>query len=116
METDSLGYFLTELLHERRISNRALAAGAGVSESVIRNLLQHGIAPGAKDPDPRTLRVVANFLKVDALKLFQLAGYIDSVVPYSVRAEYLAGLFDKLPLAWQSAILHVAEAIAGGHP
>jgi transcriptional regulator with XRE-family HTH domain len=113
--TGSLGSFLTELLYERRISNRALAAGAGVSEGVIRNLLQHGEASNAKDPEPRTLRAVADFLKIDALKLFRLAGYLELPLPYSVRAEYLAGLFDKMPPDRQLAMLHVAEALAEGY-
>ncbi len=110
---ETLGGFLSELLQMRQLSNRALAMGAGVSESVIRNLLQHGINPRAKDPDPRTLRAVADYLDIDALKLFRLAGYVppppNAVTP---RAEFLAEVFDRLPADKQDAVMRMLGAFA----
>jgi hypothetical protein len=107
----TLGYFITEILYLRRMSNHALAVGAGISDSVVRNLTQHGIDPRAKDPDPHTLRTVANFLGINPVKLFKLAGYITSENAYSVRAEYLAYLFDLLPTDKQLALLNIAETL-----
>src|SRR5688572_21459250 len=88
---NTLGGFLSGLLAERQISNRALAAQAGVSESVIRNMLKHGIDPKAKDPDAQSLRRIADALGINALYLFQLVGYIPPLPgANTARAEYLA--------------------------
>ena len=109
----TLGHFIAELMANTDFNNSSLAAAAGVSESVIRNLLKHGIDKRAKDPDPRTLRRVADALEVDALKLFRLAGYIspqpDAI---SVRAEYLGKVFDELPPEKQDAVMSVLEAMS----
>jgi len=109
----TLGRFLSELIRERKLNNSTLGQAAGVSESVIHNLLKHGIDPKAKDPDPRTLRAVADALRIDALMLFRLAGYIPPAADAnSVRAEYLADVFDTLPTEKQDAVMGVLEAMS----
>ncbi len=108
----SLGAFVADLMEKHQHSNVSLAAAAGVSEGVIRNLLKHGIDLRAKDPDPRTLRLVADALDVDAVMLFRLAGYVSPQAnANSVRAEYLADVFDELPPEKQDAVMGVLEAM-----
>jgi transcriptional regulator with XRE-family HTH domain len=110
---NTLGRFLADLMRSQNHNNSSLAAVAGVSESVIRNLLKHGIDSRAKDPDPRTLRRVADALGVDAIMLFRLAGYLPPQSDAnSVRAEYLADVFDELPPEKQDAVLGVLEAMS----
>lgn len=110
---NTLGKFVADLMKKHNHNNSSLAAVAGVSESVIRNLLKHGIETRVKDPDPRTLRLVADALDVDALMLFRLAGYIPPQSnANSVRAEYLADVFDELPPEKQDAVLGVLEAMS----
>lgn len=110
---NTLGKFLADLMKKHNHNNSSLAAVAGVSESVIRNLLKHGIETRVKDPDPRTLRRVADALDVDAIMLFRLAGYIPPQAnANSVRAEYLADVFDELPPEKQDAVLGVLEAMS----
>ena len=109
----TLGAFIAEPMRKQQHNNVSLAASAGVSEGVVRNLLMFGIDAGAKDPDARTLRRVADALGVDALKLFRLAGYVPPQRDaFSVRAEYLAETFDELPPEKQDAVLGVIEAMA----
>lgn len=109
----TLGAFIAEQMRKQQHNNVSLAASAGVSEGVVRNLLKFGIDAGAKDPDARTLRRVADALGVDALKLFRLAGYVPPQRDaFSVRAEYLAETFDELPPEKQDAVLGVIEAMA----
>ncbi|MBA3871070.1 MAG: hypothetical protein H0X30_18155 [Anaerolineae bacterium] len=109
----TLGGFIFDLMTKQKLNNVSLAAIAGVSEGVIRNLLKHGIDMRAKDPDPRTLRLVADALEVDAMMLFRLAGYLPPQSDAnSVRAEYLADVFDELPPEKQDAILGVLEAMS----
>jgi len=112
MAYSTLGEFLEEEIARRKLSNRGLAIGAGVSEFAIRNMLQHGISEHAKDPDPRTLRAVADYLNIDPLRLFRLAGYIppQKAAP-SVRAETIAEVFDRLDEDQQNALLGMAEAL-----
>ena len=87
----TLGLFVADLMRRRGHNNVSLAAAAGVSEGVIRNILKHGNDPASKDPDARTLRRIADALDVNALMLFRLAGYIRRAAAQSVRrAEYLA--------------------------
>jgi len=108
----TLGRFVADLMMKYDYSNRSLAAAAGVSESAIRNLLKVGVDADAKDPDARTLSLVAQALEVDALRLFRLAGYIPPAgSAHSIRAEYLADLFDQLPTEKQDAVLGVLEAM-----
>lgn len=109
---NTLGGFLEEQMQKRGLSNRALARAAGISEAAVRNLLKHGIEGETKDPDPRTLNAVAEQLRVDALKLYRLAGYVEPPGPAnSVRAEYLADIFDRLPPERQDAVMGVIEAL-----
>jgi transcriptional regulator with XRE-family HTH domain len=109
----TLGEYLSEQLHKRGLSNRAVALGSGVSESVIRNLLQHGRDPKAKDPDPRTLRAVGDYLGLDSLTLFRLAGYIAPPTNgHSIRAEFLGEVFDKLSPEKQDAVMGMLEVLA----
>lgn len=109
----TLGAFIADLMRKQEHNNVSLAAAAGVSEGVVRNLLKHGIDSRAKDPDPRTLRRVADALGVDAIMLFRLAGYIPPQAnANSVRAEYLADVFDELPPEKQDAVLGVLEAMS----
>lgn len=108
----TLGQFTADLMARLDYTNRSLAAAAGVSESAVRNLLKVGIDPKAKDPDARTLSLIAKALDVDALRLFRLAGYIPPApAAHSVRADYLAEIFDELPPEKQDAVLGVLEAM-----
>ena len=108
----TLGRFIADLMAKHDYSNRSLAAAAGVSESAIRNLLKVGEEQRAKDPDARTLSLVAKALDVDALRLFRLAGYISpEPSAHSARSEFLARMFDELPLEKQDAVLGVLEAM-----
>jgi len=108
----TLGRFIADLMTKHDHTNRSLAATAGVSESAIRNLLKVGEEKGAKDPDARTLSLVAKALDVDALRLFRLAGYIPpEPSAYSIRADYLAEMFDVLSTEKQDAVLGVLEAM-----
>ena len=108
----TLGRFIAEMMAKHDHSNRSLAAAAGVSESAIRNLLKVGEEKRAKDPDARTLSLVAKALDVDALRLFRLAGYIPPApAAHSLRADYLAELFDRLSIEKQDAVLGVLEAM-----
>jgi transcriptional regulator with XRE-family HTH domain len=111
-QASTLGQFISELMAKYGHSNRSLAATAGVSESAIRNLLKFGVESDAKDPDARTLSRIARALDVDAIRLFRLAGYIPpQAAAHSVRADYLADIFDQLPVQKQDAVLGVLEAM-----
>lgn len=108
----TLGRFIADLMAKHDHTNRSLAASAGVSESAIRNLLKVGEEKSAKDPDARTLSLVAKALDVDALRLYRLAGYIPpEPSAHSIRADYLAEMFDLLPTEKQDAVLGVLEAM-----
>lgn len=108
----TLGLLIADLMTKHDHTNRSLAAAAGVSESAIRNLLKVGEEKGAKDPDARTLSLVAKALDVDALRLFRLVGYIPpEPSAHSIRADYLADMFDVLPTDKQDAVLGVLEAM-----
>ncbi len=109
---NTLGRFIADLMAKHDHTNRSLAAAAGVSESAVRNLLKVGEEKGAKDPDARTLSLVAKALAVDALRLFRLAGYIPpESSAHSIRADYLAEMFDVLQTEKQDAVLGVLEAM-----
>src|SRR5690606_34395081 len=104
--------FIADLMTKHDHTNRSLAAAAGVSESAVRNLLKVGEEKSAKDPDARTLSLVAKALDVDALRLFRLAGYIPpEPSAHSIRADYLAEMFDVLSTEKQDAVLGVLEAM-----
>ena len=112
-QASNLGQFIADLMAKHHHTNRSLAEVAGISEGAVRNILKYGINSAAKDPDARTLTKIAQALDVDPLHLFRLVGYIppDPNAP-SVRAEFIADMFDRLPLEKQDAILAVAEAMA----
>ncbi len=112
MTRSAPGRLLKDMMHKRNLSSRSLASGAGISEAVIRNMLSHGIEASAKDPDPRTLLAVANYLDVEPEVMFRMVGYIDEKRLYSARGEYLAHVFDSLPPERQSVLIHTAEALA----
>lgn len=113
LRAGSLGHFLADLMERHEHTNRSLAAAAGVSESAVRNLLRVGVEPNAKEPDAKTLSLIAKALDVDALRLFRLAGYVPPApAAQSVRAEYLAETFDTLPPEKQDAVMGVLEAMA----
>ncbi len=112
-QANTLGRFVADLMAKHGLSNRTLAAIADISESAVRNLLKVGVEPNAKDPDARTLSQVAKALDVNALRLFRLAGYIPPAPDAnSVRAEYLADVFDNLPPEKQDAVMSVLEAMS----
>lgn len=109
----TLGGFITELMEKQQHSNRSLAAAAGISEGAVRNLLKYGTDTRAKDPDARTLQQVANALGVNPLRLYRLAGYLPPAPDtHSVRAEFVADVFDRLPVDKQEAVLGVLDAMA----
>jgi transcriptional regulator with XRE-family HTH domain len=109
----TLGKFITDLMEARQHSNRSLAAAAGVSEGAIRNILKYGEDSKAREPDARTLRLIADALRVNPLRLYRLAGYLPPAPDAnSVRAEYLADVFDALPPEKQDAVMGVLEAMA----
>lgn len=109
----TLGGFIAELMEKQQHSNRSLAASAGISEGAVRNLLKYGREPKAKDPDARTLQSVANALGVNPLRLYRLAGYLPPAPDvHSVRAEFVADVFDRLASDKQEAVLGVIDAMA----
>lgn len=100
-------------MNKQNHNNVSLAALAGVSEGVIRNLLKFGNDAKAKDPDARTLRKVADALNVNALYLFRLAGYIPPAPDaHSPRADLFADVFDKLTPENQEAVIGVLDAFS----
>ena len=110
----TLGGFIAELMEKHQHSNRSLAASAGISEGAVRNLLRYGIDENAKDPDARTLQQVAYAVGVNPLRLFRLAGYLPPIPDtHSVRAEFVADVFDTLSVEKQEAVLGVLDAMAG---
>jgi len=94
----NLGDFLQQQLKSQRMNSRMLAQQAGVSESVISNLLRVGIGNGHKKPDPATLLAVAKVVEVSPSLLFHLAGYLpaEETGVLSPLALHLARLFDSL--------------------
>lgn len=109
----TLGRFVAELMEKNRHSNRSLATAADISEGAVRNLLKYGIDASAKDPDARTLHRVANALGVNPLRLYRLAGYLPPAPEtHTVRAEFVADVFDRLPVEKQEAVLGVIDAMA----
>jgi transcriptional regulator with XRE-family HTH domain len=109
----TLGKFVSDLMEAHQHSNRSLAADAGISEGAVRNILKYGADPKAKEPDARTLREIADALNINPLILYRLAGYLPPAPDAnSVRAEYLADVFDQLPPEKQDAVMSVLEAMA----
>ena len=111
-QASSLGQFIAALMTRQQHTNRSLASVAGISEGAVRNILRHGVDSTAKDPDPHTLTKLAQALDVEPLYLFRLAGYIPPEPDArSIRAEYVAEIFDHLPTEKQDAVLAVVEAM-----
>lgn len=109
----TLGSFVSELMEVHQYSNRSLAVAAGISEGAVRNILKYGENPKAKEPDAHTLRDIADALGINPLILYRLAGYLPPAPDAnSVRAEYLADVFDHLPSEKQDAVMGVLEAMA----
>ena len=114
MSKTTLGHFIAENMRRQQINNSNLAEAAGISEGAVRNLLKHGTDPNAKDPDARTLRRIADALLVNPLRLYRLAGYLPPEPDaHSVRAEFVADIFDRLGADKQEAVLGVLDAMAG---
>jgi len=111
-KTLTLGQFLSEILDARHLTARALAEGANVSQSGISNVLQGR----PREPDPRTLRAIADYLEIDVFILFRLLGYVPPASEYygaySPIALYVATRFEALPDDKQQALLHVMETLA----
>jgi len=107
----NLGAFLKEIMKARGLTERTLAQGAGIAQSGLSNV----ISEKAREPDPRTLRAIANYLNIDVFILFRLLEYVPpSTEPYgaySPLALYIAHRVDDLPPERQKAFLHVLEAL-----
>lgn len=111
-QASSLGQFIAALMNRQQHTNRSLASVAGISEGAVRNILRHGVDSTSKDPDPHTLTKLAQALDVEPLYLFRLAGYIPPEPDArSIRAEYVAEVFDRLSSEKQDAVLAVVEAM-----
>ena len=101
-------------MQKQQLNNINLAEAAGISEGAVRNILKHGADPKARDPDARTLRRVADALKVDPLLLYRLTGYLPAKPDIqSARATFVANVFDRLNAEKQEAVLGVIDAMAG---
>ncbi len=108
----TLGGYVRRKMTLYNLSNRALAETAEVSEGAVRNLLKHGEEEDAKDPDPHTLRKVANALNTHPVVLFRLAGYIPpDRGANSFVAKFLADTFDKLPELKKHILISILEAL-----
>ena len=103
-----LGAYLKQILDERGISGNMLAKSAGIAEGSVRNLLRYGVDGNAPLPQPQTLSLVSQFLELDTIEIFQMAGYFPSTPRESMispRAEYLALRFDRLAPDQQKLIM-----------
>jgi transcriptional regulator with XRE-family HTH domain len=108
----TLGAFVAELMQKQRYTNRALAAAAGISEGAVRNILKFGVEADARDPEARTLQLVAQALGINPLRLYRMAGYLPPTPDvHSVRAEFVADIFDHLTFDQQQAILSVLDTM-----
>jgi len=114
-ETDiPLHQMLRDAMNNQHVSNLRLAKAAGVSEGTIRNLLREEAGPDAVGPQAHVLKRVANILGLDELRVFQAAGFISKeriAFNISVRAEYLALRFDKLPTDKQELLLGMLNSL-----
>src|ERR1700694_3149055 len=81
----TLSEFLRDVMAARGLTERALAEGAGVSQSGISNLVQGK----SREPDPRTLRALADFLDVEVFVMFRLMGYLPP-------ADEIYGAYDAM--------------------
>jgi transcriptional regulator with XRE-family HTH domain len=109
-----LHQLIRDAMNNRRMSNNSLAKAAGVSEGTIRNMLKEQTDPDAAGPQAHVLKRVANILELDELRVFQAAGFIskDRVISsISIRAEYLAMRFDKLPPDQQELLMGMLNSL-----
>lgn len=103
---------LTFLMELKGHSNRSLANAAGISEGAVRNLLKYGGEEGVKEPDARTLRLVADALGIKPATLFMYAGYLPHErETHNWRSVYIADVVDRLPPAKQDLIMSILETI-----
>ena len=105
---------IREAMDRRGMSNNALAKASGVVEGTIRNLLREEGNPDATGPKAHVLKQVAEVLELDDLRVFQAAGYIrkDRLESHlSLRAEFLATRFDKLPADKQELLLGMLTSL-----
>ncbi len=108
----TLSELISDVMQLKNHSNRSLATAAGISEGAVRNLLRYGEEEGVKEPDARTLRLVAEALDIKPASLFKLAGYLPQErVNNSWQAVYVADVFDRLPPDKQDIVMGVLEAI-----
>jgi transcriptional regulator with XRE-family HTH domain len=108
----TLSELISDVMQLKNHSNRSLAAAAGISEGAVRNLLRYGEEEGVKEPDARTLRLVAEALDIKPASLFKLAGYLPQErVDNSWRSVYVADVFDRLPPEKQDIVLGVLGAL-----
>ncbi len=107
----TLGSFLKDVMKARGLTERTLAQGAGIAQSGLSNVIQGK----AREPDPRTLRSIADYLGIDVFILFRLLGYVPPATePYgafSPMALYIAQRFESLPDERQQVMLHVLESL-----
>jgi len=111
----TLGTFLNAVLQDRKLTGQALAQGANISQSAVSNLLQHGIDTRVRAPEMRILIAVADFLKIDVLLLYRLAGYVPPANFHypstSAFAVYLGQMYDLLPKNRQQVLRGIVEAL-----
>jgi transcriptional regulator with XRE-family HTH domain len=109
--TISLGGFLKEILEARRMTERTLSQGAGIAQSGLSSVIQEK----AREPDPRTLRAIAQYLEIDVFILFRLLEYVPPMsevyANYSPVALYMAQRYDALPEDRRRIMLHVLESL-----
>ena len=114
-EHKTLGAFLNAVLQDRKLTGQALAQGANISQSAVSNLLQHGIDTRVSAPEMRILIAVADFLKIDVLLLYRLAGYVPPANFHypstSAFAVYLGQMYDLLPKNRQQVLRGIVEAL-----
>jgi len=113
-----LGTYLKQILTERGISGNQLAKSTGIAEGSVRNLLRYGIDSTAPFPQPQTLTAVADFLGLDTIELFQMAGYLPTeprTSHISPRAEFFAMRFDRLPIEQQKVVMDMVISLEKAH-
>lgn len=97
-----LAEYLNREMRERRLSQHALAQGAGVATSTINRIL------AGKPADPETLQGIALYLKIPPEYLYRLAGMLpqEEELRHEV-VQLIEHLFAKLPQSDQEEILDI---------
>lgn len=107
----TLGIFLSHILEARQQTARAFAEGAGIAQSGVSNI----ILGKNREPDPRTLKAIADYLGIEVFILFRLVGYVppadELYGTYDPMALYIARRFALLSEEKQQALLHVMETL-----